>query len=486
MSELWGIGIENETYLQFENAIIMKGSDIFPKIGRERYSVDYRENYKEGILKKIIEDGFKKDDYYFIFEMFNSHCFDKVDRKYQHKTLYTKETPPNPNFNGKTIMEEWIEKIDQNTKNMFSDRTKSSGSVFFDGDAIEFITKYYENVTVHSVVKELEQTKKDFLEKLNYSNVLEKPVHFPEFNVGMNIFKTSSSIVLFNNGTYHFHVTLPTKVSNKRIIDYAQFKNDHIRSVYMLQWFEPFYIAILGSPDIFAVLCQNNNWETIFAGGSMRNAMSRYIGVGTYHKEMDDGKILTMKIEKFKTYLKIPEEKWWRKMIQENMSYVLPKEELGLDFNMCKQYQSGFEFRIFDYFPQEYLEDVLITVLLICQHSLLHEEMEWCTNDEVWNLITYKSLKMGYKAQLSDEEKRYMLEKLHIKKKYLKKFDHAYSYQDFFFQTMKIFWKKYQKCNVIQKMVGKKCKCPSFPNFNKRQVDFHEKQLTPLSTIFKF
>ena len=41
----WGIGIENECYLQC-NPIVIKGVDIINKIGRDRYSLDYRKNYE--------------------------------------------------------------------------------------------------------------------------------------------------------------------------------------------------------------------------------------------------------------------------------------------------------------------------------------------------------------------------------------------------------------------------------------------------------
>ena len=38
----WGIGLENETYMQFEESLLVSGAFIQEKIGRERYSIDYR------------------------------------------------------------------------------------------------------------------------------------------------------------------------------------------------------------------------------------------------------------------------------------------------------------------------------------------------------------------------------------------------------------------------------------------------------------
>ncbi len=37
----WGIGLENETYLQFEDPLIVTGKFIHDNIGFERYSLDY-------------------------------------------------------------------------------------------------------------------------------------------------------------------------------------------------------------------------------------------------------------------------------------------------------------------------------------------------------------------------------------------------------------------------------------------------------------
>ena len=51
----WGIGLENETYMQFEESLIVSGAYIQEKIGRERYSIDYRKCYKSGNLALLLE-----------------------------------------------------------------------------------------------------------------------------------------------------------------------------------------------------------------------------------------------------------------------------------------------------------------------------------------------------------------------------------------------------------------------------------------------
>lgn len=466
----WGIGIEHETYLQFEHATIVKGNELVQKFGRERYSLDYRENYKDGVLASL-SNHIVPDDYYFVFQMMNSHCFDKLDVNYEHKTLYTKDAQSNPRFSGTTI----LNTIDSSTRiqDMCSAREKSVGFVFFDGDAIELITKRFENVSVQEVVEEFRHHKSEFLTTLNTGIFKETPLHYPEYNVGWNMFKTSPSILLFNNGTYHVHVTLSTPVEHSRIIDYESFTRRHVSAIYLLQWFEPFYISLLGSPDIFG--CTTS--QHVFAKGSMRNAISRYIGVGTYHESMGPHKILTYNLDEFKKLL-TSEETWWRTRIERETAYSLPKSELGLDFNLHKLYQSGFEMRIFDAFPDTYLESVLASILVISEHAQHIPRVEWCTNNKMWNDMAYMSILQGCESSLSYEQAKTFCNLCSIRVRLQKR---AYTYEELFFTILNVLLKKYRK-----RLPFVNVKRIEFPNFNRLQHIFHKRQLTPLSHIFKF
>ena len=54
----WGIGLENETYLQFEESLVVTGQFIREKMGRERYSIDYLKCYKKGSLEAALAAAF--------------------------------------------------------------------------------------------------------------------------------------------------------------------------------------------------------------------------------------------------------------------------------------------------------------------------------------------------------------------------------------------------------------------------------------------
>ena len=54
----WGIGLENETYMQFEESLIVSGEFIQEKIGFEKYSIDYRKCYKPESLAPVLKKAF--------------------------------------------------------------------------------------------------------------------------------------------------------------------------------------------------------------------------------------------------------------------------------------------------------------------------------------------------------------------------------------------------------------------------------------------
>jgi hypothetical protein len=484
----WGIGLENETYMQFEESLLVSGEFIQEKIGCERYSIDYRKCYKSGSLGLVLE-SLDKHKNYKISRMINSHSLDKLDINYQHKTLaFTKPLIDNPEYIGRSILEIFLEDQPYNIKSMLTQKNNPMGSVNFDGDSIEFVTKYFENRTISDSCEELKTTKKLFIDKINESSVLTETLYFPKYNIGLNMFMSNQeNIVLFNNGTYHFHITLPTLTENSRIVDYPKFDETHANAIYLLQWFEPFFIATLGSPDIMGAISKKYQLDETFALGSMRNAMSRYTGVGTFNKAMAKGKILTYQVEEFRKLLKFSKENniWWRDQVELAMDYEL-LSDIGLDFNQEKMYQSGFEFRSFDEFPSRYLNDVLHAIVLICEHSLNLPDVMWGHDSVVWNNLVFKSLKNGFLTEIDEEEKAEVLSLLKLidpadkKAKELKnEFDGIVLLDAFFFKILAVLHDKYKDNNTcVDAMFGKKTNSPpTWDNINQYQVEQHLLQI---------
>ncbi len=480
----WGIGLENETYFQMTEWLVVNGQFVREKMGRERYSINYLNCYKEGTLEILLEAAFDPEKNYRVSRMINSHSLEKMDVHYEHKTLLSK-TPnlENPDYSGKSILETFLEQQPHAIQSLLTQKNNPNGPIIFDGDTIEFVTKYFENRTVQDTVRELQATKKVFLDKLNESNVINSKLHFTDYNVGINMFMTNQkNLVLFNNGTFHFHFTLPTLTSDSRIVDYAKFDQVHGNAIYLLQWFEPLFIATLGSPDIMGVISEKHGLKDQFACGSMRNAMSRYTGVGTYHQSMAKGKILTYPVEDFRKLLKFTKEEniWWRDQIENALSYEL-LTDLGLDFNREKLYQSGFEFRSFDEFPAGHLPAVLQAIVLISEHALQFDAVPWCTDNITWNNIVFRSLKEGHKTIVNTEEQK---ELLHIFKlnDMMEAVQENQKLDAFFFGILATLHNKYQNENQIMNLLlGQRAEsAPHWSNFNQYQVEQHLKQLTPV------
>jgi hypothetical protein len=421
--------------------------------------------------------------------MVNSHTLDKLDLNFHHRTIaLTKPVVDNPEFQGKSILESFLETQPYNIQSMVTQKNNPMGSVNFDGDSIEFVTKYFENRTIADSCDELRATKQLFIDKLNESAVFGEKLDFPNYNIGINMFMSNQeNLVLFNNGTYHFHITLPILTENSRIVDYPSFDAMHSNAIYMLQWFEPFFISTLGSPDVMAVIARKHDLKEQFALGSSRNAMSRYTGVGTFNKSMAKGKILTYNVDEFRKLLKFQKEDgiWWRDQIESALDYEL-LSEIGLDFNQEKMYQSGFEFRSFDEFPSSYLNDVLHAIVLICEHSLHVPNVTWGHDTKVWNNLVFKALKNGFETEITTEEKDEVLDLLQIIQKSdanystLKaEFDQLEKLDAFFFHIIEVLHYKYKDNNsCIDALYGEKTtSAPKWDNFNQFQVEQHLKQI---------
>lgn len=128
---------------------------------RERYSVDYFSNYKKEdlndaflyIMNNEYTDLNIKNNLIEIPLLLNANSFTKTDSENNSTRMYTKKNEENPKFNGKTLIEELIE------KNKYIKNTYETNWLF-DGDTIEFKTNNFYNTTLLSVINELKNSKK--------------------------------------------------------------------------------------------------------------------------------------------------------------------------------------------------------------------------------------------------------------------------------------------------------------------------------------
>ena len=91
----------------------------------------------------------------------------------------------------------------------------------FDGDTVEFTTLNFYNAKLSNILNEIQKYKNDFIKNLNKSfeeiDFFKKygTVKFMETNHPFSIYMTNlNNISMFNNGTLHYNITLPTELND--------------------------------------------------------------------------------------------------------------------------------------------------------------------------------------------------------------------------------------------------------------------------------
>ena len=394
----WGFGIEEETYFQFTKPIYAATPIIRSCHKPERYSVNYYSGFKTGYLTLFAQlfpdtSGCVPLPYFF-----NGHSFEKMDLSGNHATTYEKVPKPNPAF-GKSFFKE----LQNFCPAIFKDEYEKT--FCFDGDTIEFITQGFYKVKLQVVLKELIDTKTRFLKGVN-AFLIKKRIYrdkgllmYPPLNPGFAVFHSNPrNIAMFNSGTYHINITLPSMLGKKDETGLAPilypdlFKDQHKQFIRSIQWIEPFLIALYGTADPFSKLCPR------YTKASQRCATSRYIGIGTYDTVlMTEGKILTVPIQEVKGYRT---DFWWYKQYHTKSGY-LPLDKIGMDINYKKHYNHGVELRIFDWFPEEKLKDLCTFLVYLADASLCLPPIPEACVSESWNDFVTSVINDGKHGQLS-------------------------------------------------------------------------------------
>lgn len=399
----WGVGIENECYLEFDLQRKVDKNFFLTNGIREKYSINHFNNYKENVFENSLQK-ILTDKSYSIPVLMNSHSFTKTDINNQHKTLDIIDNIPNPEYIGESI----FELLQKNNRYFIDEHQKK---FIFDGDTIEFVTQDFYKKDVDSVITELCTIKKEFTK--NLQQLLYKENIFSQFgnikicseNHPFAIFVSNNeNYSVFNNMTYHFNLTIPTELNKDgEIKDKVDFIKKHQRTIRLFQWLSPLFMVKFGSSDYLSHHDNNVN----LTKASQRCAMSRYIGVGTYDTDvMKTGKLVQMN---FNAHPMHENPLWWVNRYAEISDYE-KIDKIGLDVNFHKHKNHGIEFRIFDYFDEKYLKEVLNFLIFIMDHSILNEiDNPIC--DLEWNNFVYESIING-KETVVPENYIALLEKI--------------------------------------------------------------------------
>lgn len=399
----WGLGVECESYFEMEIPKDVPSIFLARNHRRERYSVDYYASYKDETLKKTLSTFEGLPDHVQLPVLVNAHAITKMDAQLQHKTLYEKNTPPNPAFSGKTIFDLLQESDPDFFRNEF-DKTFT-----FDGDSVEIMTQHFYNTTVEDVVNELTTKQAQWIERLR--NVFQThhilsdygKVSWIHGNHGFAIMATNmNNLAIFNNGTYHLNITLPTFLNEQSSIqDWNTFVSVHKAYIRLIQWMEPILVAVFGSPDPLAWID-----STKYSLGSQRGAMSRYIGLGTYDTDgMQEGKVLTIDLSG------VPST--WYTKYHAGSGYT-PLAKVGVDINFHKHWNHGVELRFFDWFPPNRLHGLLRFLIYLGDIAMVYGCESNPIKSDLWNDWMVRVFQKGAEAGCTIDESRMLESIFHI------------------------------------------------------------------------
>lgn len=396
----WGLGVEHETYLETSKLKQITLKELKENRRSERYSVNYYSIYNTENLNNALDGLFKEVTPILLPILVNSHTFQKTDIHGEHQTTFERIPKPNPKFTGRTIFELIKEQNPLFAQNY--DKTYT-----FDGDVVEFMTQNFYKATVQGVINELILIEKEFIHALNslpregifktYAPFQIAQQNYPFASYLTNLKNNS----MFNNGTIHINITLPTQLNEKaEIADFELFTKQHRNFARVIQWISPLLVAKYGAYD---PLSESKNNGELFSAGSQRIAVSRYIGLGTYDTDkMPVGKILTMKKDTLKNID-------WYESFHSKADYKF-LNELGMDINFNKHYCHGLEFRILDSLPIQDLENILVLIVHLADFSL-NKDLENPKKSSLWHRISENCVHdgKGYLMDTSDQNELFRL-----------------------------------------------------------------------------
>lgn len=405
----WGLGIENETYIELYDGRHVT-AEFLHNQKRERYSVDYWKQYKEGAVAKAIAEWIQKlphgSNTLHLPLLLNGHTFTKCDAWGEHATTFAANPAPNKKYAGQTL----LEMLEVQDPTVFKD---GHGIWWcFDGDTVEFMTQAFRCATVEGTLLELLDAKAKWMAALRTSlaaipceAALKGPIGWPKQNHGLATFLTNrDNIAIFNNGTYHINITAPSRLSKDGTIeDWPRFLHIHRQAARLFQWLSPFLVAAYGSGDIFGHFAPQA--RGMFPAGSQRLAASRYVSVGTYDTHlMPRGKVVTTSTAEM-----VPPPTWWHEMYSRRQVAYEKLDSIGYDINFNKFPNHGLEFRIFDWFGEEALGPLLEVLVVLMDRAMSvprTKEVPYPQDSAVWRATLGRVVWEGADALLLSRELR--------------------------------------------------------------------------------
>lgn len=302
-----------------------------------------------------------------------------------------------------------------------------------------------------------------------------------EVNCSLDKFKLYTDYT----GSYHFWITLP------------HIKNDltkninlmHQKAISLLQTIEPLLCSLYGSSD--PNIYKEDNITKL--KGSYRAGNNLYASYGTSPSStygdisdwFNENSIFSRQINRriyqsrkldFNLYSNNVVNKINNRIDRNEIpKYIINQKRgnftMGADFRRRNNIK-GFEFRIWDHFPQEYVKDILKIIYLIsCYATMIPaKHLIYSISDQDWNYAMRDALLEGYLMKINNKYVSFINKQFKLKttnqKNNQKQMQHLIDYV-----WDKVMGDKVTK-NMYLLMVGDEVTKPKVININKMSQDF--------------
>ena len=401
----WGLGIEHEMHIfhrpiiSFEKKPKKKNEPVKDFILFDSYSVTQRLIDARQNGKLNIDDN----DYEFLksipFETSGRLCNEKwVIKKVPYK------------------MPEFV------TFEPFCSIKKKRDLLNMSGEIQYLRKKFYNLLMLDKNTQKLVKKYGDFMEyPFGMTRYLKCPI-----SSNKGIYKFEPKLRPEYNGSYHITMTLPYKED----ITNNEFIKMHQNFANQLQWLEPLMLSSFFTGDEYAPgslkkRVRGSFRVMIIGWGNLAGSDVRLFdkGIGRYAKTKTfwrDGLDLE-DVDKLKPcYAPSPsalKEKAITSLSSDFRTFgsTDPNRPEHRESGIGMTKPNGIEFRIFDHFPDLYINHLMKLISLVAENSRIFQTKGYVYENKVWIEALHQIMKYGYRAELSNKYVKLLREKLGLK-----------------------------------------------------------------------
>jgi len=278
-------------------------------------------------------------------------------------------------------------------------------------DIVEYKKRFYELVMKNIQTKKLVKKYGELAEyPFGMTRYLKCPINIKNDTYIFN----KNDLLSEYNGSYHITFTLPytIKTTNKEFIkSHQNFSNQ-------LQWLEPLLLTAYFTGDEYAPGSLKSRVRGSFrvmmigwgnlAGSDIRlfnKGIGRYAKTPTYWRQNLHFKDIDKLKPCYKPSAMAIKENAYSSLSSDFRTFgsTDPDRPIHRESGIAMTKPNGVEFRIFDHFPDKYIDHLLLLVSLVAENSRVTKTRGYVYQNKIWIEETHNIMKNGYKAKISKD-----------------------------------------------------------------------------------